>query len=489
MAQWLTLSRAARLIGVPRGVLQRHVREGRLPSNDGLVSTEGLALLYPQWSAEDSGAFERVAKLKDEAFGRRVQERVLPPQDVLAQRLFAQSRELADARRHLARYHTLVVAVQARVAALAAGAPSPALDELGAEVERGLADVLATESPDALTVMDDVLKIVSAQVTVRPSGHVFFVEGRDTLLQAGLKAGLQLNYGCGNGTCGLCKARVIEGEVVKAMPFDYPLSEAERLQGYTLLCAHSAGSGEIVVETLEAHGPGEIPEQEIAVRVRAVQPLAGDTLLLHLQTPRTARLRFLAGQSVTLYGGAGGIDAQATWPVASCPCDDRNLHFHVARDEGNALAAMLFAGTVRAGDTLTLWGPTGDFVLAESERPLAFLACDTGFAPIKSLVEHAMAVEAHESIALDWLAVRPDGHYLANQCRAWAEALDGFRYAAHRAVDPADGARQAVAAMAAALDLPGHDVYVAGPAPFVEAVGAALAGAGVAPANLRAAVA
>jgi CDP-4-dehydro-6-deoxyglucose reductase len=272
------------------------------------------------------------------------------------------------------------------------------------------------------------------------------------------------------------------------MPFDYPLSEAERLQGYTLLCAHSAGSGEIVVETLEAQGPGEIPEQEIAVRVRAVQPLAGDTLLLHLQTPRTARLRFLAGQSVTLYGGAGGVDAQATWPVASCPCDDRNLHFHVARDEGNALAEMLFAGTVRAGDTLTLWGPTGEFVLADSDRPLAFLACDTGFAPTKSLVEHALAVEAHESIALDWLALRPDGHYLANQCRAWAEALDGFRYAAHRAADPVTGARQAVAAMAEALDLPAHDVYVAGPAAFVEAAGAALAAAGVVPANLRAAV-
>jgi CDP-4-dehydro-6-deoxyglucose reductase len=93
---------------VPRGALQRHVREGRLPSNDGLVSTEGLARLYPEWTAEDSGAFERVTRLKEEAFGRRVQERVLPSQDVLAQRLFEQSRELADARRHLARYHALV---------------------------------------------------------------------------------------------------------------------------------------------------------------------------------------------------------------------------------------------------------------------------------------------------------------------------------------------------------------------------------------------
>jgi CDP-4-dehydro-6-deoxyglucose reductase, E3 len=420
MTQWLTLSRAARLIGVPRGALQRHVREGRLQSNDGLVSTEGLARLYPAWTAEDSGAFERVARVKEEAFGRRVQERVLPAQDVLAQRLFAQSRELADARRHLSRYHALVVALQERLEALAAAAPSPALDELRARMERGLADVLATESADPLTVMDDVLKVMSAQVTVRPSGRVFFVEGRDSLLQAGLKAGLKLNYGCGNGTCGLCKARVVEGAVAKTMPFDYPLSEAERLQGHTLLCAHSAASGEIVIETLEARGPGEIPEQEIMVRVRAVQPLGRDTLLLHLQTPRTSRLRFLAGQSVTLYGGSESVDAHATYPVASCPCDDRNLHFHVGRDDADAFAALLHGGAIRPGDAVRLWGPVGDFVLAESERPLAFVACDTGFAPVKSLIEHAMATDATESISLDWLALRADGHYLANQCRAWA---------------------------------------------------------------------
>ena len=112
MTQWLTLSRAARLIGVPRGELQREIREGRLPANDGMVSTDGLLALYPDFRLEDSGAFERVARLKEEAFGRRVLERALPGREVLAQRLFAQSQELADARRHLQRYHELVVAMQ-----------------------------------------------------------------------------------------------------------------------------------------------------------------------------------------------------------------------------------------------------------------------------------------------------------------------------------------------------------------------------------------
>ena len=38
-------------------------------------------------------------------------------------------------------------------------------------------------------------------------------------------------------------------------PFDYPLSEAEKPQGYTLMCAHTAASSEITLETLEATGP------------------------------------------------------------------------------------------------------------------------------------------------------------------------------------------------------------------------------------------
>ncbi len=478
MTQWLTLSRAARLIGVARGELQRQIREGALEAVEGSVSTSALLALYPDFKIEDSGAFEKVARLKEEAFGKRVLERALPGREVLAQRLFAHSQELADARRHLSRYHDLVVATQARLDALAGAVPDGPWQALRAFLDDGLAQVLATESADALTIMDDMLKVVSARVTVRPSGNEFDVEGRDTLLQAGLKAGLKLNYGCGNGTCGLCKARVISGEVAKIMPYDYPLSEAERLQGYTLLCAHSAASGDIVIETLEAVGPREIPEQELSVRVHGVKPLAENTLLLHLQTPRTNRLRFLAGQSVTLFGGAGGVDAQHAYPVASCPCDDRNLHFHVARDHGDALSELLFGGAIRPGNSLTLWGPAGEFVLADGDRPLAFVACDTGFAPIKSLIEHAMAVEATESISLDWLALRPDGQYLANQCRAWAAAFDDFRYAPHTATDAAAGARELVAGLATAIPLAARDVYVAGPASFVDAALPALAAAG-----------
>ena len=90
MAHWVTVWRAAHLLGVPRGMLQQRVRAGELELNDGLVSTDALLALYPEARFEESGLLERVAQIRDEAFGRRVRERLLPSQEVLAQRLFRQ---------------------------------------------------------------------------------------------------------------------------------------------------------------------------------------------------------------------------------------------------------------------------------------------------------------------------------------------------------------------------------------------------------------
>ncbi|RYF14969.1 MAG: 2Fe-2S iron-sulfur cluster binding domain-containing protein [Comamonadaceae bacterium] len=486
MSQWVSIWRAAQLAGVPRAVLQQQVRAGEIEENDGMVSTASLLALYPQLQLEAAGLAERVARIRDESFGKRVRERLLPSQEVLAQRLFQQSQELADVQRHLQRYHALVVDLreQIRQKNREVGGDDPRLAALERALAGGLARVLATEPVDALHVMDDMLKVMSAQVTLRPSGHQFTVEGRDSLLQAGLRAGLNLNYGCGNGSCGMCKVRVTDGQVARCAASDYPLSETEKAQGYVLACAHTAASSELTLETLEAAGPADIPEQQIAVTVRALRPLAPDTLLLHVQTPRTHRLRFLAGQSVTL-AAADGDGAQARHPVASCPCDDRNLHFFIPRDPGDPLAVRLFAGGVRPGDALTLWGPYGSFTLAQATQPLVFVACDVGFAPVKSLVEHALSLDAAPSLTLFWLATRGDGHFLANQCRAWSEALDPFEYSLFTDTDPAAGALQVARAMRADLFEVDCAFYLAGPEAFVATVTAQLAQAGVPAAQIH----
>jgi CDP-4-dehydro-6-deoxyglucose reductase, E3 len=486
VSQQFTLWRAAQLVGVTRGVLQQQVRTGVLALNDGMVSTDALLRLYPGAQLHDSGLVERVAQIRDEAFGKRVRERLLSSQEVLAQRLFAQSQELADVRKHLQRYHSLVIALQKQIRVVAGERGGDgAWRELEQQITQGLARALATESVDVLEVMDDLLKFMTAQVTLRPSGHQFLVEGRANLLQSALHSGLKLNYGCSDGSCGMCKARVISGDVIKTQAFDYPLSEAEKAQGYALMCCHTAGSSELTLELLEAGGPQDIPQQQIVARVRAVTELAPNTRLLHLQTPPTHRLRFLAGQSVLLgWTLPGHHDVHSLHPIANCPCDDRNLHFFIARDDADALARHLFAGDIQPGAALTVLGPEGEFVLADGHRPLVFAACDLAFAPIKSLVEQAFAVDAAPSLSLFWLATRSDGHFMANQCRAWHEALDQFEVEMVSNPDASEGARQIARAMRADLFDIDCDFYLAGPQEFIDTLHGELRAAGVAAAQI-----
>ena len=476
----LTLSRAAQLLGVTRAVLQKHIAAGDLPSHDGMVMTEDLQKLYPDVRLEVNGAFERVTQIKEQAFGRRVRERILPNQEILAQRLAAQSEELEDVRRTLAHYHDLIEALRDRIETMAGSSAADQITELGHFLDDGLASVLGDEAPpDTIAVMDDMLRVMSAHVTVKPSGHEFFVEGNETVLQAALRAGLAPSYGCGNGNCGLCKARVVSGHLKQVHNTDYPLSTSERTQGYALLCSHTAVS-DLVVEMLEAKSPDDIPQQEIVAKVKSVAPLSPDIMLLHLQTPRTNRLRFLAGQRVTLNVTGNTANFRGEYAIASCPCDDRNVLFHVCRNDEDELARRLFAGAVKPNDLVSLFGPFGDFVLKkDSPNDLVFVACDSGFAPVKSLIEHAVASDLPGMQRLIWAATRPDGHYYENQCRAWADALETFSYVALRAADLQTAGIEAARRVLDEDELGHRDVYIVGPVAFVSAVEHALSAGGL----------
>ena len=136
------------------------------------------------------------------------------------------------------------------------------------------------------------------------------------------------------------------------MPTDYALSDIERAQGYVLSCAHSSASSELTLETLEAAGPDDIPPQE-SPRRSAPSSLAHDTLLLHLQTPRSQRLRFLAGQRVTL----GGPRRRACAPISPLPVAPATIAICSSRRPQRRRRfrpSWLFAGDVKVGDSVSL---------------------------------------------------------------------------------------------------------------------------------------
>ena len=427
MSKLLSLTRAARLVGVNRVVLQKKIQSGELDAHDGMVNVDDLLACYPDAELEDTVEIQRISRIKEQAFGKRIFERALPDAEVLAARVTELSKTLASSQSTLENLKGLFNKLLKRLDETQCDAASQrAMSDLRLWIRHEAESAMEPGLSNLLAIKDNMLRVMAAHVTVLPSGHDFLLEGQDTLLEAAMSAGIPLNYGCSGGNCGLCKARVVSGEVKKTRHHDYVITEAEKNQGVVLLCSNTAVS-DVTIEADVAGSVQDIPYQEITATVKSVEPLSSDMMLLHLQTPRTQRLRFLAGQSVTLKVGQA---FSAELPIASCPCDDRNVLFHVRRQNGNLFSDYVF-DRLKVRESVEIEGPQGEFILHEkSPRSLYFLAFDGGFAPIKSVIEHAMSLNA-ESISLHWIASREEGLYMSNVVRAWADALDNFHHAEH----------------------------------------------------------
>ena len=310
-------------------------------------------------------------------------------------------------------------------------------------------------------------------VELHPSGHRFQAESGETVLEAALRAGRSPAFGCANGSCGKCRARIIEGEVEPVRFHDYSITEAEKRAGYALLCSVAPRS-DLVVESTEASGADDIARQSVRARVTRVEPASDDHAVVHLKVQRARVMRYLSGQRATVR--FEGVPPCETW-LASCPCDAVNLRIHVRRSAGDPFARFVF-DALRRGARATVEGPTGRFVLDDdSPRGLLFLACDTGFAPVESLIEHVINLELEVPIRL--VRVVPGGGlpYRHNYCRAWADALDDFHYRVVEAPEACESWEALAARVFQEVSLPRPnpgvidtvDAYVAGPAGFVDA--------------------
>ncbi len=467
MPQLLPLSRAARLAGVTRSELQKKLRDSSIEAFEGKITVSSLLAIYPDADLESDPVFERIQRIRAEARPKRnYSDGWLPDPEVLMTRLKEMSSVLVHTKSSL-NYAEQVLRETLQRLAHAKGMDTEqrlaGFDELLNWLEHKVnAQVPHHDARAALFARDAFLKVLAPSVRVLATGHEFFVEGRDSLLEAGLKAGLHLQYGCSSGNCGACKARLVSGKATQVRPHDYVLSARERESGYLLACSWTAVT-DVVIEAIEARTPAELPIQEIRAGVERIEHLADDIAILRLVTPRTNTLRFMAGQWVTLTDEDHNSSA---YPLASCPCDGRHLQVFVRRREGNRFASAVLDGSL-ATQVVHVQGPYGDFVLRDdASGPIVFVAMGDGFAPIKSLVEHAISIDNAEWMHLYLLDEPAWSTYVRNLCRSWHDALDQFELT----LLPADGTVPEI------VDQIGVDhpdvarslVYVAGPTTRVQ---------------------
>lgn len=266
--------------------------------------------------------------------------------------------------------------------------------------------------------------IMTAKIRILPSGREFQAGPHETLLEGALRAGIAIPYSCNSGACGECKARLLSGHLAPGCLPDYQFSAAEKAANYFLTC-HACTLEDLEIEVHEAGSAEDMPLQQIETRVARLEHPHPDVMVVHLRTPRSQSLRFLAGQHATLE--IPGLPPRNK-SIASCPCNAMNLQFHIRRAPGDPFAEYCFTA-LKPNQAVMLTGPSGRFTFDdEANEEVIFLAYDTGFAPIKSLIEHAISLEYPHPMHLYWVASRAGDHYLENLCRSWLDALDNFSF-------------------------------------------------------------
>jgi len=300
-------------------------------------------------------------------------------------------------------------------------------------------------------------------VTIQPSGHQFQVEDGEAVLAAALRQGFVLPYGCKNGACGSCKAKILSGTVDYGVYQQKALTDEEKAQGKALLC-QAKSLDDLVIEARTIGAAKDIPVKTLPCRVQKLERVTEDVMLLALKLPASERLQFLAGQYLEFLLKDG---TRRSFSMGNAPHDDELIQLHVRHVPGGQFTDHVF-GRMKERDILRFEGPHGTFFLREdSAKPIVLVASGTGFAPIKSIIEHALHKDIRRPMTLYWGGRRPKDLYKNALAEGWAaqgrityvpvisdalpeDAWSGRTGFVHRAV------------MEDFPDLSGHQVYACG---------------------------
>jgi NAD(P)H-flavin reductase/ferredoxin len=320
-------------------------------------------------------------------------------------------------------------------------------------------------------------------LAIRPDNRIVPIRPGETLLEAALREGIHMPYDCRNGGCGQCKCTVLYGEVEMGPYQKSVLPDEERAAGKVLACITTPLS-DLEVEYTPLSLPGGRAVQTWRARVVAMAKATEDVMIVHLAVEGDAPISYYAGQYINILLPEGG---KRSFSFATAPGTGDTVELQIRRVAGGLFTTRVFE-SMQVGDPIEFEGPLGSFFLREdSKKPIIFVAGATGFAPVKSMVEHAFRTGLKRRMVLYWGTRTLRDMYARELCEAWAREHANFTFVpVLSAPGPADAwtGRTGLVHEAILADFPtlsGHQVYACGSVAMVEAAHPAFRARGMNP--------
>ena len=300
------------------------------------------------------------------------------------------------------------------------------------------------------------------QVQIKPNEHQFYVESNETVLDAALRQGINLRYGCRNGACGACKGKVLAGDLHYE---DDPiaLSDDDKEENLALFCAAMPDS-DLVIEVDEIDLDSAIEIKTLPCRVQEMNLLSDDVMQLFIKLPAAERLQFLPGQYIDILLEDG---RHRSFSIANAPHNDEFLELHIRLVDNGLFTPKVF-NSMQAKDLMRIEGPHGSFFFHEdSDRDIILVAGGTGFAPIKSIIEHLIEEQISRTVHLYWGARTKADLYLNELSEKWIASNKNIHYTPVLSQEDAAWSGKTGYVHQAVLDdfsnLEPFDIYTCGP--------------------------
>ena len=218
-------------------------------------------------------------------------------------------------------------------------------------------------------------------------GAAFTCAEDDTILRAGLRAGLGLPYECNAGSCGTCKVELTAGTIHSLRPDAPGLAERDRAKNRILACqAQPRGDCGIKVRLRPENVPVHRP-QRFRARLASVRDLTHDMREFRFEAVG-ASPGFLPGQYALFY--LPGLDVARTYSMSNVDDGSGAWEFIVRRVPGGTGTNTLF-DKVPVGSEITLDGPYGlAYLRTDAPRDIVCIAGGSGLAPVLSVARGAV---------------------------------------------------------------------------------------------------
>ena len=252
------------------------------------------------------------------------------------------------------------------------------------------------------------------QLNARNRAYEFDAPAGEKILYAGLRSGAGLPYECGTGTCGTCKARLIDGRIEDGWPAAPGKKFLKPGRGEFLMCQCSAESN-VAVEVASfvyPLDPGSCRVARHAGTIESVRALTHDVSAIEVALG--APCEFDAGQFMSV--AAAGVPGLRGYSMVNFEQPARRLEFVIKKKPGGGFSEWLFSGRAQ-GARLELVGPLGRATfLPGLAKNLLCIAGGSGIAGIMSILARACRerhFERHRGDVFFGVRTMKDAFYLA----------------------------------------------------------------------------